>query len=118
MRRLFFSWWEVLLAQVGGILPKDIRLEITKCAAKQVRQATWVLYNDVLTTMKTLKEKGLVLGVISNMYLGRAGLDPFLNVVVIPKDVGATKPDSLIFRAALKRAGVAAKAAIYLGDQY
>jgi putative hydrolase of the HAD superfamily len=114
----FLRWWEVLLAQTGGTVPRDIRLEITRRAAKQVREATWVLYDDVLPAMKALKKKGLVLGLISNMYLGRAGLDPFLNVVVTPKDVGASKPDPLIFRAALKRAGVAAEAAIYVGDQY
>jgi HAD superfamily hydrolase (TIGR01509 family) len=114
----FLRWWEVLLARVEGTVPKDIRLEITRRTAKQVREATWVLYDDVLPAMKALKEKGLALGLISNMYLGRAGLDPFLNVVITAKDVGAGKPDPLIFRAALKRAGVAAKAAIYVGDQY
>jgi len=114
----FLRWWEVLLAQVEGTVPRDIRLEITKRAAKQVREATWVLYDDVLPAMKALKEKGLVLGLISNMYLGRAGLEPFLNVVVTAKDIGVGKPDPLIFRAALKQAKVAAKAAIYVGDQY
>ena len=116
--RLSVGTEDGVLARVGGTVPRDIRLEITRRAARQVREATWVLYDDVLPVMKALKEKGLVLGLISNMYLGRAGLDPFLNVVVTPKDVGASKPDPLIFRAALKRAGVAAKAAVYVGDQY
>jgi putative hydrolase of the HAD superfamily len=114
----FLRWWDVLLARVGSTVPKGIRLEITKRAARQVREATWVLYDDVLPAVKALKGKGLVLGLISNMRLGRAGLDPFLDVVVTPDDAGAAKPDPLIFRAALKRAGVTAEATVYIGDQY
>jgi HAD superfamily hydrolase (TIGR01509 family) len=114
----FLRWWEVLLAQAGATIPKDVRLEITRRAGRHVREAAWVLYDDVLPAIKAIKEKGLRLGLISNMYLGRAGLDAFLDVVVTAKDVGASKPDPLIFRAALKQAGVTASEAVYVGDQY
>jgi putative hydrolase of the HAD superfamily len=114
----FLKWWDVLLADISMELPRESRLEITRHISHSVRNVQWVLYDDVLPVVKELKERGLILGVISNLYLGRGLLDPFLDIVVTAEDVGIEKPESLIFATALKQAKVEAGASIYIGDQY
>jgi putative hydrolase of the HAD superfamily len=70
--------------------------------------------------LKALKQRGLVLGLISNIIIGGAGagLESCLDFVVTSKEVGANKPEPPIFLAALERAGVSAPEAVYVGDQY
>ncbi len=116
----FIHWWEVLSAEAGVQIPNEVMLEITKRASYQAKSARWVLYDDTLPAMKTLKQQGLVLGLLSNIIVGGAGigLESCLDLVVTSKEVGADKPEPPIFLAALERAGVNAPEAIYVGDQY
>jgi HAD superfamily hydrolase (TIGR01549 family) len=114
----FLRWWEVLLSNIGGDLPENTKLEITKLAGARVKQAKWVLYEDVLPTLKRLKKRGLIIGLISNISMDRAGLERFLDVTVTAKDVGVGKPETIIFLTALRQADLAAPEAIYVGDQY
>jgi HAD superfamily hydrolase (TIGR01509 family) len=116
----FIHFQEIILAEAGVKLPRDMILKLLKKFKQALEGATWVLYDDVLSTLKALKPRGLILGLISNLYIGRAraGLDPYLDVVVTAKEAGAGKPAPPIFRLALERAGVEASQAIYVGDQY
>ena len=114
----FIRFQEIILAEAGVKLPRDMVLKLLKRFKQLVEGATWVLYDDVLPTVKALKQRGLILGLISNFYLGRAGLDPYLDFVVTAKEAGAGKPEPPIFRLALERAGVNASEAVYVGDQY
>lgn len=116
----FIRWWEVLSAEAGIQMPREVMLEITKRASYQAKSARWVLYDDTLPAMKMLKQQGLVLGLISNIVVGRAGagLESCLDLVVTSREVGANKPEPPIFLAALERAGVSAPEAVYVGDQY
>jgi putative hydrolase of the HAD superfamily len=116
----FIRWWEVLLAEAGVQIPRKVMLDITKRASSQAKSVRWVLYDDALPAMKALKERGLVLGLISNIIVGGAGtgLESYLDLVVTSKEIGADKPEPPIFLAALERAGVNAREAVYVGDQY
>ena len=117
----FIRWWEILLAEVGVKLSRDLILEIARRLSQVARYLTLVLYDDVLPTIKKLKERGLILGLISNLPIDRSagvGLEPYLDFVVTPKEVGVGKPDALIFLTALERAKVNASQAVYVGDQY
>ena len=114
----FIRFQEIILAEAGVKLPRDMVLKLLKRFKQLLETATFVLYDDVPPTLKTLKQKGLVLGLISNLYIGRAGLEPYLDFVITAKEVGANKPEPPIFLAALDRAGVNASEAIYVGDQY
>ena len=114
----FIRWWRVLLAEVGVSLSREKMLGITDLVGKRIRDLAWVLYEDVMPTVMQLKQRGLILGLISAHYIGRAGLDPYLDVVVTAKDVGADKPEPPIFLAALERAAVDAPEVVYVGDQY
>ena len=46
------------------------------------------------------------------------GLEPYLDFVVTPQEVGADKPKPPIFLAALDKARVEASQAVHVGDQY
>jgi len=83
-----------------------------------------VLFDDVLPTLNELKKQGLILGLISNVdqdittLLENLGLVNLLQVVVTSQDAGFNKPSPEIFQEAVKRAGVQANEALYVGDQY
>lgn len=114
----FIRFQEIILAEAGVELPRDVILKLLKMFKQLVEGATWVLYDDVLPTVKALKQRGLILGLISNIYLGRARLGPYLDFVVTAKEAGASKPEPPIFLLALEQAGVNASEAVYVGDQY
>lgn len=83
-----------------------------------------VLFDDVVPTLTQLKERGLILGLISNvdrditpLYQG-LGLADWLTVAVTSQDVGFNKPDPQIFRAALRKAKLRPIEALYVGDQH
>jgi HAD superfamily hydrolase (TIGR01549 family) len=81
-------------------------------------------YDDALPTLKAVREKSLVIGLISNIgqeiedYCRDLGFAPFLDFKVTSWEIGYDKPRPEIFHAALERAGVKAGEAIFVGDQY
>jgi putative hydrolase of the HAD superfamily len=100
--------WEL----VTGILKKWLKADYKM-----------VLYDDVVPTLNQLKERGLILGLISNvdrditsLYKG-LGLADWLTVVVTSQEVGFNKPAPQIFRAALRKAKLRPIEALYVGDQ-
>ena len=116
----FIRYQEVLSAGIGMKMSRETMLEFTRRINQRARSGgmAFVLYDDVLPTVKTLKKRGLVLGLISNLIMGKVGVESYLNFVVTAKEIGAGKPQPPIFLAALERAGVAASEAVYVGDQY
>lgn len=81
------------------------------------------LFPDVLPGLRHLKERGLCIGVLSNInrdasaLLASLGLAPLVDFMVTSREVGAEKPHPPIFLEALRRAGVEARQAIHVGDQ-
>ncbi|PLR67048.1 HAD family hydrolase [Bacillus sp. UMB0893] len=73
--------------------------------------------------MKTLKAKGLKLGIITNGFtefqrktIQTMGIEDFFDVVVISEEAGLRKPDTAIFQLALKIMNIEPKYAVYVGD--
>ena len=72
--------------------------------------------------VKTLKQAGYRIGVVSNAEgrvahdLGRAGFFELFETVVDSHDVGVEKPDPAIFRIAMERMGVGSEGALFVGD--
>jgi len=119
-----------LYTEYHGIILKEAGIEgswelITGILKKWLKaDYKMVLYDDVVPTLNQLKERGLILGLISNvdrditpLYQG-LGLADWLGVVVTSQEVGINKPEPGIFQEALKKAGVKPAEAIYVGDQY
>jgi putative hydrolase of the HAD superfamily len=82
----------------------------------------WRLAPGAREGLDALAARGLRLGVLSNFdqrlpgILRELGLDAYFDVVTLPADAGAPKPERAIFAAALARLGVPAERALYVGD--
>ncbi len=113
-----------MLAAAGVKTSPDILLEVMKIATKRAKEITYVLFDDVLPTLESLKNKNLVMGLLTNAARDalsvqhQLGLGPYISFVVTSEEVGASKPSPPIFLAALERAGVKAAEACHVGDQY
>ena len=112
-----------ILLETAGI-PADEKLVMKLLARMQRVKMELVLFDDVAPTLTGLKEKGLTLGLISNVdqdmttILEKLGLTLWLEIIVTSLDTGSGKPDPEIFLEALQRAGVQPTEALYVGDQY
>ena len=92
----------------------------------KMKDTKWklVLFDDVAPFLTELKDKGFILGLISNIdrdisaLLNELGLTTWLDIIVTSLDAGFTKPHPEIFQAALKQASIQPDEAIYVGDQY
>jgi putative hydrolase of the HAD superfamily len=79
-------------------------------------------YPDAAAALREVRARGVKLVVASNWdcslpeVLERAGLAPLVDGVVSSAMAGAAKPDSALFEAALRTAGVAAERALHVGD--
>ena len=98
---------------IGGILAKWQSFNLKR-----------VLFDDVLPILKELKDKGLLLGLISNVdhdiapLFKELGLNSLLQVIVTSQEVKFPKPHPAIFQEAVNQAQVKPGEAIYVGDQY
>lgn len=83
----------------------------------------WEVFPEVPEVLSELAERGLRLAVVSNWdhrlpaLLDRLGLGRFFNVVVYSQEVGAEKPEPLIFERALARLGLSPGAVLHVGDR-
>ena len=55
-----------MLAAAGVKTSPDILLEVMKIATKRAKEITYVLFDDVLPTLESLKKKNLVMGLLTN----------------------------------------------------
>jgi putative hydrolase of the HAD superfamily len=75
-------------------------------------------------TLTSLRERGLVTGIVSNadsdtfpLALATFGVNGEVDFALCSEEAGSCKPDAGIFREALRRAGCAADEALFVGDQ-
>ena len=119
----FFAEYERLVLNGAGV---KVSLYLALRISEKLRQLSYgyALYDDVLPTLGLLKDKELILGLLSNNEadmdkLSRElGLSAYLDFVISSSDVLANKPDPAMFLAGLDRAGVEPQEALHIGDQY
>ena len=82
-----------------------------------------VVSDDVLPTLKELRSRGYLLGIVTNgvSYLQNSKVDyaklrSYIDLTVVSSDEGVRKPSAELFRRAAARLGVACEACIYVGD--
>jgi len=84
--------------------------------------AAWSLFDDTRDTLTALRDRRLILCVISNFdsrlfgILDGLGIAPQFNSVFISSQVGVAKPKAGIFQAALSRYGLKPEEALHVGD--
>ena len=119
----FFSEYERLVLHGAGV---EVSRELAWRVWQQVRTIRYdfALFDDVLPSLRRLRERGLALGLISNInrtgpdLLQSLGLEGVLNSAVTSREVGAEKPHAPIFLAALERLGATPAESVHVGDQY
>jgi putative hydrolase of the HAD superfamily len=84
---------------------------------------TCVPFAGMQETLLELRNRGIVLGLITNgtvemqgRKIDRLGIAPLLDVIIISEAEGVRKPDPRIFLSALERLQVPASSAVYVGD--
>ena len=118
-------WTEYVIRVVkeaGAAIGRDLAGKILA----RMQQTKWEFkaFRDIINTLQMLKERGLLLGLISNAgqdmqkTYKELGLQPYLDYYVTSHEVGYDKPQPEIFQAALQKAKVKPAEAIYVGDQY
>jgi putative hydrolase of the HAD superfamily len=118
-----YAQFQRIVLKEAGIEP-DEKLVLAMLGKMQQFKTKLVLFDDVAPALNDLKSRGLILGLISNVErdltatIDELGLPSWLDIVVTSLDAGSNKPQPGIFQEAMRRAGVEASQAIYVGDQY
>ncbi len=121
---VYIRYQQLLMNEVGVKADRDLILKIMTRAHQLFAKINFALFDDVLSTLKTLKKQNLTLGLLTNLaqdmnpICRKLGLEPYLDFFVTSGEVGADKPEPPIFLAALQKAGVKASEAVHIGDQY
>lgn len=82
----------------------------------------WVVYEDVIDVLNTLKQEGYPLGIISNgdynqqiEKLNRLNILHYFNLVIASSEIGVAKPNIAIFQAAKAKCPI--QDCYYIGDR-
>ena len=123
--KVYLRYPEAMLAEAEISVPSDVPLKVLQEVEHQFQKgSSFVLFDDVLSALETLKRRNMRLGLLTNAtrdtiaVYRKLGLDPYLDFVVTSEEAGAGKPKPTIFLTALDRAEVSATEAVHVGDQY
>ena len=120
------SWWRELVDHViDQVAPRTSELDrdaFFEVAYSHFAEAgVWELYPDAIDVLEALRPR-FELAVISNfdgrlrMILEQLGLSQFFSHVFLSSELGADKPDPLIYQRALKLSGLAPNETLHVGD--
>lgn len=121
---MFIRQQQRMLERAGIQVSGDMPYKILARTRELYAGLSFVLFDDVLDTMKALKERDLTLGLLTNLnrdinsLCRELGMEPYLDFTVTSAEVGAEKPHPPVFLAALEHASVTAEQALHVGDQY
>jgi putative hydrolase of the HAD superfamily len=116
-------WFEVVREVIGAYLPAEgLKSYFDELYEFFRTRDAWLVYPDVRETLTELRARSFRLGVISNFdsrlrdILSNLGIGSFFEQAVLSWEVGASKPDSRIFRRALEAMQVLPGQAVHVGD--
>lgn len=124
-----YLWWEAIARQTfdsAGVLGQftDFEEFFAQLYAHFATAAPWEIYPDTVASLERWRGRGIELGVLSNFdsrlypVLEVLELADFFRSVTISTEVGAPKPDPLIFATALQKHRCAPEDAWHVGDSY
>ena len=120
------GWWRELVDQViDQVAPRTSELDrdaFFEVAYSHFAEAgVWELYPDVIEVLEALRPR-FDLAVVSNfdgrlrMILEQLGVSQFFSHVFLSSELGADKPDPLIYQRALKLSRFAPNETLHVGD--
>ncbi|EGK89214.1 HAD family hydrolase [Microcoleus vaginatus PCC 9802] len=126
---LEFEWWQTVAAkafQIAGIFHQfsDFSTFFVELYAHFATAEPWSVYPDVLPALNKWQQQGIELAVVSNFdsriypVLKALNLADYFTSVTISTEVGAAKPDSKIFTAALQKHNCTAEKVLHIGDSF
>lgn len=115
------KWYSQLLDMWGCAAPPDAKT----LAEHYDRNFGYynVVFPDAVPTLKKLRERGIITGVITNgpsvlqhTKMNESGLLPYLDILVVSGDIEYRKPQPEIFQYTADKLGVKTGECIYVGD--
>jgi len=122
---LITTFDDVLAQTLGLTVPADVVQHVV-ALDHSAYSKTITVSGETLSVLRTLRERGLLLGLVSNVallpHLMRADLESLgildlLDATTFSSEVGTRKPDPAIFADALTKLGVEAASAVFVGDR-
>jgi putative hydrolase of the HAD superfamily len=116
---------EILLSTLGLTVPPDVVRHIV-ALDHSAYSHTITVTPETLRVLETLRERGLKLGLISNVALlpelmrqdlRALGILPHLDAATFSSESGTRKPDPRIFARLLEELGVPAERSVFVGDR-
>lgn len=118
------QWWKKIVWETLSSFcrPENFDSYFNELFAYFTEAKAWKIYADVTPSLDKLRDKGLVLGVISNWdsrlipLLDNLKLSPYFSVIAVSALVGSAKPNSFIFEYALEKTKMKPQEVIHIGD--
>ena len=120
--RMFFAEYERRVLRGAGV---EVSQEQAWQIWRRIRKIDYglALFDDTIPALNACRQMGLTVGLISNMnqsgdeLADSMGLLPYIDLSITSHEVGAEKPNQLIFERALERAKARPERAVHVGDQ-
>ncbi len=123
LHRDLFSDALLEMARDLGVKLSEEHLERHRHAQRERQGHDFAFRDGVPETLGALRERGLYLGIVSNIDQEQldhltelAALDRFFDCLISSERAGSCKPDQQIFERALELAGCAPEEALFVGD--
>jgi putative hydrolase of the HAD superfamily len=113
---------KAFFADLGALLDDELVADLERRRSTRLR-AAWRLFDDALPCLDWLRAAGVRIAAVTNASgahqrakLERLGIGRFFDTMVIAGELGAAKPDPVIFHTACERLDVPVDAAMHVGD--
>ncbi len=124
-----YQWWLSLAEQTFSItddLRKFPNFEhfFKSLYAYFSKSDPWFVYPEAIATLTSWRNQGITLGILSNFdsriysVLAALQLDQYFDSITVSTEVGAAKPDRLIFENALAKHNLSPDLAWHIGDSF
>ena len=124
-----YAWWKAIAEETFRTVDKldhfkDFEVFFAELYAHFAAADPWFVYPDTFHSLERWREMGIELGIVSNFdsriytVLDSLVMSDFFKSVTISTEVGAAKPDPLIFTTALNKHNCEASQAWHVGDSY
>ncbi len=123
LSRHYYLYPQFIVDEAHLDIPADIQIEVVQQVLSEFKN-NQVLFADCLPAVRALKQNHLSVGIITNAdakvlkMIETSAIAPMVDTVTTSEEARAEKPAAAIFNLALRKAGLQASEAVFVGDQY